>query len=431
MTTTDQIDTATTMTAALDLLPAPLATPPPDPRNHVLVVGTLERAERTRRRARPNAMGVVTTTVNLLLQTPFGEPFSIPLTLAGAAQEQERQHAGRGAVAVEGRLQLRNTNDRRFADETEIFGRRTDAMQIVVDTIRDLRDGEQPGTSFACLDGVVDAEPVFRRHPTLPDLEYALITLAVEERRAPAFPGSQIVRMDRTLVRVAVPTTLPGAELLYRPGNHVQVQGELDCVLVLGLPRNADDQAAVQRVEQEWQTAQATYAPGSDELRQAQRRYMGQRRNMEETARWRVLAGYVRGLEDAEPRTRQDARKERRAAQRQNGGLPPRAAAADGTAEGEADTADALLPAELIPETAPAVRPRARRSKAVAAADDVTDNETVADAGAGETDATSVDADADAPDAANAVWVVTALDAADAVAVADGVAANGAHDDEF
>jgi hypothetical protein len=197
------------------------------------------------------AQGAQADTLSIQLLTPFGEPFAIPLTIAGVAQDEHRLGKGRQALAVEGQVRLVGTYDRRYAHEGEAQGRRTDTMQLLVRRVREPAAGEQVGSSFVELAGAVADLPVFRDHPHLPGVEYALLTLDVTERRAPPFPGSKIVREATHKVRVAVLTRTPGAGLLYRPGNRVRLQGELDCVLVSGLPHSGAAEV-LGRVQAEW-----------------------------------------------------------------------------------------------------------------------------------------------------------------------------------
>ena len=68
-------------------------------------------------------------------------------------------------------------------------------------------------------------------HPELPNIQFATTILDVTLRRPPAFPGSRAVLTEQARVRVAIPTTHEHAELLFRPGNRVRVEGAVDCVL--------------------------------------------------------------------------------------------------------------------------------------------------------------------------------------------------------
>ena len=61
------------------------------------------------------------------------------------------------------------------------------------------------------------------------------------------------MRRDRFQVNVAVPTDLNDAGLLYKPGNAVQLEGELDCVVVERRERGGVESATVQRLRKQWQ----------------------------------------------------------------------------------------------------------------------------------------------------------------------------------
>jgi hypothetical protein len=69
------------------------------------------------------------------------------------------------------------------------------------------------------------------RHPELPNIQFATTILDVTLQRPSAFPGSRAVLTEQARVRVAIPTTHEHAELLFRPGNRVRVEGAVDCVL--------------------------------------------------------------------------------------------------------------------------------------------------------------------------------------------------------
>jgi hypothetical protein len=92
-------------------------------------------------------------------------------------------------------------------------------------------DAEREAASAVWLEGVV-AQPVrLVRHPELPNIQFATTILDVTLRRPSAFPGSRAVLTEQARVRVAIPTTHDHAELLFRPGNRVRVEGAVDCVL--------------------------------------------------------------------------------------------------------------------------------------------------------------------------------------------------------
>ena len=109
------------------------------------------------------------------------------------------------------------------------------------------------------------------------------------------------MRRDRFQVNVAVPTDLNDAGLLYKPGNTVQLEGELDCVVVERRERGGVESATVQRLRAEWQERESA----SDEERSA---YLRQLRRLSDAPRWRVLAGHIEAVGEAEAITEREAR---------------------------------------------------------------------------------------------------------------------------
>lgn len=274
--------------------------------NEAVIIGTIERREQ--QRAHRNALGATISDVSIQLLTPFGEPFAIPLTIAGVAQHEYKLRNGTNRVAVEGRVRLERAFDRRYAHEQQARGRRTRTMQFIVRRVRDVAEGEQLGTSFVQLAGKVLRPPLFVEHPQFPDLDLALVQLGIVEERPSPFAGSVLVRREEYQVTVAVPVQHEQAGLLYRPGNEVRVQGELDCVRVEGLGRDDEEAVAVRRIRAEWEATEQTLKADTRERQQAYNRYLAQLRRFEDTPRWRVLAGYIEAVGDAQPLSKRQAR---------------------------------------------------------------------------------------------------------------------------
>lgn len=280
--------------------------------NHAVAVGVIaiDRRDRNRR----SALAANVTTMSLQLLTPFGEPFAIPLTLAGVVEDGYRLVNG-AHVAVEGFVRLERGFDRRYATEDDARGMQTRAMQFVVTHVREPRADEPVGTSLVQLRGQVLDPPVFVEHPQHPGVRLALVRFGVTMERPSGYPGSAIVRQERCQVTVAVETRTPDAELLYRRDNDVRVEGELDCVLI-SVP-TAEDAAAVQRVKAQWAETRTQLAHDPREHEAAYRRYLGQLRRFADTPRWRVLAGHISAAGDATPISQGEARRQRRELQRE------------------------------------------------------------------------------------------------------------------
>ena len=98
-----------------------------------------------------------------------------------------------------------------------------------------------------------------------------------------------------------MPTDLNDAGLLYKPGNAVQLEGELDCVVVEQRERGGVESATVQRLRAEWQERESA----SDEEHSA---YLRQLRRLSDAPRWRVLAGHIEAVGEAEAITEREAR---------------------------------------------------------------------------------------------------------------------------
>ena len=102
-----------------------------------------------------------------------------------------------------------------------------------------------------------------------------------------------------------MPTDLNDAGLLYKPGNAVQLEGELDCVVVERRERGGVASATVQRLRKQWQERESA----SDEEHSA---CLRQLRRLSDAPRWRVLAGHIEAVGEAEAITEREARALRR-----------------------------------------------------------------------------------------------------------------------
>lgn len=291
--------------------------------NYAVIVGVLDINPRGRNRR--SALRATITEASMQLVTPFGEPFAIPLTLAGVVENGIKLVAGR-RVAVEGQVRTERGFDRRYAHEDDVRGVQTRTMQFIVTRVRDAGDDEPLGSSFVRLEGTVLDPPQFVNHPQLPAVRLALVRLGITQERPSPYPGSQIVRQDRHQVNVAVAVDDEHAGLLYRPGNRVRIQGELDCVLVERQRRTDEEATAVQRVRAQWEETRQQLRADPRLLRenpraeeQAYSRYLGQLRRLRDTPSWRVLAGYIEPAGEAEPISQGQARRLRQQWSREQG----------------------------------------------------------------------------------------------------------------
>lgn len=330
--------------------------------NYAVIVGVLDINPRGRNRR--SALRATITEASMELVTPFGEPFALPLTLASVVENSTKLVAGR-RVAVEGQVRMERGFDRRYAHEDDARGAQTRSMQFIVHRVREAGEDEPSGSSFVSLVGTVLDPPQFVNHPQLPAVRLALVRFGITQERPSPYPGSQIVRQDRHQVNVAVAVDDEHAGLLYRPGNRLRIQGELDCVLVERQGRSDEEVAAVQRVRAQWEETRQQLRSDPGLLRenpraeeQAYGRYLGQLRRLRDTPSWRVLAGYIQPAGEAEPLSQGQARRLRQQWSREQGrGHAPERS---GSLLTVIDEASADIP-EGVTSTAGARRPRRQR----------------------------------------------------------------------
>jgi hypothetical protein len=206
--------------------------------NRVIVVGTLDTIrdrgrDATTRQMRNDVRGRIER-VTLQVTSPYIGAFQLPLEFEPGVKGRELLEGARGGETVliaEGYLQLQKSFDARFAQSAEDRGREVREMRLHVRELRTPSDAEREAASAVWLEGVV-AQPVrLIRHPELPNIQFATTILDVTLQRPSAFPGSRAVLTEQARVRIAIPTTHEHAELLFRPGNRVRVEGAVDCVL--------------------------------------------------------------------------------------------------------------------------------------------------------------------------------------------------------
>lgn len=266
--------------------------------NRVIVIGMLdtirdrgkEVLHRTQRNARRGKMEYLAIQV----RSPYGGSFLLPLVVESGIKGNELlQSAKAGApLALEGEIQLFKRFGRRFADDAEDEGRQVREMFLNVLAIRLPSEEEQYATSAVWLTGEVVEPPRFMRHPDLPDVQLAITVLEVTLERPSPMPGSRAITSMPARVRVAIPTSYEHAGALYRAGNQVLIEGQVDCIIEAQGGAAIEAQIAKLRIEREAQQAELA-SKSEQEQRNAERAYRRARASFLEAPRVQVLAGYV------------------------------------------------------------------------------------------------------------------------------------------
>jgi hypothetical protein len=288
--------------------------------NRVIVVGrlgtVLGRNQKGRREAVTVAasrtrLGGALSRFSILLTTPFGEPYALPIEVAptteGAGLLEALEEGA--AVAVEGEARLVASYDGRYAAGETDKGRQVRDLQITVTRVRVPAAEEPEGTTAVWLTGTVVEPPRFFRHPEQPSMLLAQSLLEVYIERAtsrPGYPGLRRLSRERVEVPVVVSAADAFAGLLYRPGNQVRVEGELARMIETQYGKAVTDAVAGRQAE--WEAARAE-AKSEEQARFELRRFQRQVRQLTEQARTRVVAGYVEAAgEGAEPIGEDEAR---------------------------------------------------------------------------------------------------------------------------
>lgn len=208
------------------------------PHNRVVVVGLLDPQRRRNQlistSTRRTLQGGRLTQFNLQVDSPFGEPFAITVTTGVQTSGIELLETAQTnqPLAVEGVLQTRLNLDPRYALADDDPGRSSRVLTLRATTIRQPHADETPGTTAVWLEGTVGAAPRFGTHRSAAAVELARTILRVRWAKPSGYPGSQAVLMDEADVHISVPLELEHAAYLLVPGNHVQVVGQLDSVLI-------------------------------------------------------------------------------------------------------------------------------------------------------------------------------------------------------
>ena len=260
--------------------------------NRVVLIGTLnmQAANRLLNTKRQNDRAELE---QVLIQTvtAFGEPCAIELDVSPATPGYElldKQHAGK-QLAVEGELRRKAEMDKRYAVADQDIGARMLRYRFHVNAIRWPREDE-PITTFAQIQGVVVAEPIFQRHAMLIGTEIARTIVQVSYSQPSNYPGSRAVVPTTMEIAVSVPLAHPDTTKLLRPGNRVVIEGGIDSVIVSQL-RNPSAAAKVDQLDQAWTEGRDTIAP--EALDKELRDYRRERGKFAETQALSIVAGYV------------------------------------------------------------------------------------------------------------------------------------------
>jgi hypothetical protein len=198
--------------------------------------GKREREEVTTRSGR-STLGMQVSRFFVELESPYGEPFRMPLEVkefTPGAELLGSLEPG-ASIAVEGAVRLYADYDGRFARDDVDKGRPIREMRMQVSELRLPHEGEPAIASAVWLTGTV-VEPLrLLRHPQMPSLQFAQVMVEVViNEQAPArvgYPGLKRMLVDRMEIPVFVAVDHPQAGLLYRPGNSVQISGELGMMM--------------------------------------------------------------------------------------------------------------------------------------------------------------------------------------------------------
>ncbi len=344
--------------------------------NYVLVIGTLDtirdrgkavitRAQRNDRRGKMEHLAIQ-------VRSPYGGTFLLPLDIDPSVKGHEILRTAQEGVpiALDGEIQLIKRFDRRYATSLEDAGREVREMHLHVLGIRTPEPDEIYGTSAVWLTGIVAEPPRFMRHPELPDIQLAITVLDVTVHRPSPMAGSRAITTERMRVRVAIPVDHADAAVLYRPGNHLRIEGQVDCMIETQGGAAVD--AQIDTLRRAWEGQQAELAESSDQDRRlAERAYRRARIGFLSAPRVQVLAGFAELLDGA-PATMDEAYALRReyiqqvrARRASNQQMRERASGVGRGPQAASDESPVSTPIpDSIVDPIPPVRPRPRRERA-------------------------------------------------------------------
>lgn len=201
------------------------------PANKTILHGTLTKVRarggfKTTTTAR-NELGGTTLEFAVQAVSPYGEPFTLPITTAPNTRGVELLKAMQEGdpIAVVGSVHVTRMFDDRFAEGIDDNGREIREMRLRVTAIL---EHDTEAASAVWLRGTIAEAPRLLRHPDYPDMQFAITELDIIDYTPSAIPGSRALILERSRVRVAIPVDHPSAERLYRAGNVVIVEGVID-----------------------------------------------------------------------------------------------------------------------------------------------------------------------------------------------------------
>ncbi len=245
----------------------------------------------------------------LKLASPPGDPFALDLEVGAGVSGHELLDttAEGGWLAVEGEVLLRASLDPRYARRPDDPEREVRVLALRVQALCTPRDDEPTASSAVWLEGSVAEPPRLIRHTDNRALELATTLLDVVIAERSTYPGSRAIIRRHVQAPIAAPLDHPDAGLLYRSGNHVRIEGVIDCLLE---PRRGAAVTATLDALGERYAAQRAQAGGEAEHNAAER---AERRRLLSALWTIVLVGYVEGLEHAVAMTLDEAAEARRA----------------------------------------------------------------------------------------------------------------------
>jgi hypothetical protein len=303
------------------------------PRNKVVIVGVLDTVrQRVRDEERRGEARVVYTTIaegrtplrgavdrfTMQLVSPFGEPFALPLELAPGVTGSELLHQATAGqlLVVEGELRQRTSVDSRYARSTQDPGRQVQELKLRVTNVRTPL-AEEPITSAVWLEGTVTEPPRLVRDSEDRSVQLALTVIAVaQDGSATVYPGSRFGFKRQVRVQVGVPVAIEHAALLFKPGNQVRIEGQVDCMIFTQGGAVVDQTVA--QLDAEFAQREQQGFKSDQQRNEAVRAYRRRRQQLLSAARPFVMVGYVDALSDeagqslAEPISLDEALERRR-----------------------------------------------------------------------------------------------------------------------
>jgi hypothetical protein len=283
------------------------------PKNNVVIVGVLDTVrQRVRDEERRGESRVVYTTIaegrtplrgmvdrfSMQLVSPFGEPFALPLELAPGVTGSELLHqASAGQVLVaEGELRQRTSVDSRYALSAQDPGRHIQELKLRVTNVR-TRLPDEPITTAVWLEGTVSEPPRLVRHSEDRSVQLAMTVIEVaQDGSAAVYPGSRFGFRRQVRVQVGVPVAFDHAALLFKPGNQLRIEGQMDCMIFTQGGEIVNQTVA--RLDAEYAQREQQGFKSDQQRNEAVRGYRRRRQQLLEAARPFVMVGYVEALTD-------------------------------------------------------------------------------------------------------------------------------------